>query len=140
MQNRAFHRASELISKGIAEKYTTLDLSHLGLTHVPPEVFEMPWLEQLYLHCNNLTRLPNEIYQLSNLRLLDARSNKLPVIPSTIGRLSCLETLYLDSNRLVELPEEVGLLRLLRWLGLSDNNKLTTLPVFFRQSVRRCDD
>ncbi len=104
-----------------------LNLSHLGLTQVPPEIGQLSFLKELLIADNQLTSLPPEIGQLSALKQLDLDNNQLTSLPPEIGQLSALTRLDLDNNQLASLPPEIGRLSALMWLDLH-NNQLTSLP------------
>jgi len=89
-----------VIEQAAREKVTALDLSHEGLTVLPPEIGQLTSLTQLNLSGNKLTALPPQIGQLNNLT-----------------------TLVLWNKRLNALPPEIGQLTNLTWLVLGDNNR-----------------
>ncbi len=105
----------------------SLDLSGLGLTIVPPEIFQLTALTQLYLSNNSLSTLPPKIGQLSALVLLSLSNNQLSTLPPQISQLSALAWLDLDGNQITALPAEIGQFTALTWLGLSKNS-LRSLP------------
>src|SRR5258708_5771276 len=76
----------------------SLDLSHLGLTTLPPEIGQLKDLTELDLMLNQLTTLPPEIGQLTALTKLDLMMNQLTTLPPEIGQLTALTHLDLDSN------------------------------------------
>ena len=131
--------------------HTTLDLSGLGLTQIPPLIWTASRITILRLHHNNLATIPSEIGSLTNIKELSLSDNHLKSVPSDISllvgltelylndnelcslpsaicNLSRLEILYLNHNCLNELPPEIGRLTSLRKLFLY-GNKLRTLPV-----------
>lgn len=62
---------------------TTLDLrsnwntpDEEKLAEIPPEVFELEWLEGLYLSCNKLTNIPEAIENLKELSGLNLSYNQ----------------------------------------------------------------
>ena len=65
------------IAKVKANKAEILSLSGLGLTTIPPQVFELTWLREFSLSRNRLTVLPPEIGQLTKLKLLWLNENNL---------------------------------------------------------------
>lgn len=85
-----------------------LDLSRLGLTHIPKEVGNLVHLHRLYLSQNKLTLLPKELGQLTNLHVLTLHTNKLASLPKELGELHKLGemTLYQNPN-LVSPPPEI---------------------------------
>jgi hypothetical protein len=106
---------------------TSLNLSDLGLTKVPPEIGQLTQLQHLNLDVNPLTTLPPEIGQLTQLQVLYLSSTSLRTLPSEIGQLINLQALYLLDNQLIELPPEIARLTQLQELSLY-NNRFTELP------------
>ena len=121
-----------------AKRLTELDLSNefwiIGdenrLREIPPEVFELEWLETLRLSWNHLTSLPESISRLQNLSQLDLSCNQLSSLPESITRLQNLSQLDLKYNQLSSLPESFGNLQNLSQLDLNDN-QLSSLPESF---------
>ncbi len=109
------------------EQGTSLVLTGIGLSQVPPEIGQLSALTALHLADNELTGLPPEIGKLPALALLFLRNNQLTSLPSEIGKLSALTELNLFNNQLTSLPSEIGELSALTVLILS-NNQLTSLP------------
>lgn len=123
----AASRILEFISN---ESLTELNLSDLGLTHLP-EIFDLfPFrmrLETLNLISNCLTDLPLEIENLAALKDLDLSDNQLECLPDTVGNLKELKLLDLTLNELTTLPDTIGNLKELQVLDIADN-ELTALP------------
>ncbi|MBS4165277.1 Uncharacterized protein NEOC65_000330 [Neochlamydia sp. AcF65] len=120
----------ELLAQWIEEhgkNITHLNLEELGLTSLPPELWQLSQLQVLCLSNNLLTAIPAEIGQLSQLCQLKLDRNQLTALPAAIGQLSQLKKLWLSNNKLTTIPAEIGQLSQLEWLWLS-NNKLTTIP------------
>ena len=67
----------QLIEKAKAENWTELDLSYIGLTEIPPEIFQLSNLQVLNLGENQITKIPDAIAALSNLQYLDLSDNKI---------------------------------------------------------------
>ncbi|MGH3823802.1 MAG: leucine-rich repeat domain-containing protein [Pseudonocardiaceae bacterium] len=95
-----------------ASRQGRLDLTHRGLTTLPPEITQLTSLHTLNLSFNQLTTLPPEINQLINLQALYLRDNHLTSLPPEINQLINLQELYLRDNQLIVLPP--GLAPLLR--------------------------
>ncbi|MBK8039144.1 MAG: leucine-rich repeat domain-containing protein [Verrucomicrobiaceae bacterium] len=121
----AYEEAREKIAQCRAENETVLDLSYLGLTALPPELFQLTELTDLYIHSNRLTTLPPELGQLTELTVLNLSDNQLTALPPELGQLE-LTVLNLSGNQLTALPPELGQLEL-TVLNLS-GNQLTALP------------
>ncbi|WP_166157902.1 leucine-rich repeat domain-containing protein [Neochlamydia sp. AcF84] len=118
--------------EGHGKNIVTLNLNDLGLTFLPPELWQLTKLEELCLNGSQLTHLPAKIGQLSQLKFLHLRWNQLTDIPAEIGQLSQLRWLCLNGNQLTDIPEEIGQLSQLRWLYLSQN-QLASLPAAIGQ-------
>ena len=101
-----------------------LDLSGLGLTHLPPGIGKLTSLACLDLSENQLTSLPPEIGQLSALTELRLHSNQLTSLLPEIGQLTALKELNLSNNQLTSLPLEIGRLTVLKLLYLYGNEAL----------------
>ncbi|MDR3342371.1 MAG: AAA family ATPase [Treponema sp.] len=104
-----------------------LDLSDLGLEHIPPKLAELTHITTLNLSENNLKELPDCIGRLTELKYLDIHRNNLRSLPEAIGKLTELESLTLRGNELMTLPEAIGNLSSLKTLDISHNN-LMALP------------
>ncbi|WP_052435982.1 leucine-rich repeat domain-containing protein [Neochlamydia sp. EPS4] len=126
-------KKGELLTHWMEEnaKYIViLALDKLGLTFLPPEIWQLshPRAVGLILSNNQLTVIPAEIRYLSQLYELRLDSNQLTAIPTSIGQLSQLHRLVLNFNQLNALPVEIGQLSQLQELSLN-GNWLTTIPV-----------
>src|SRR6266704_5774216 len=84
-----------------------LGLSGLALTQLPPELWQLTNLQELYLDNNQLSQLPPEIGQLTNLQMLRLDQNQLNQLPLEIGQLINLQELSLFQNQLSQLPREL---------------------------------
>lgn len=101
----AYETALYLIEQARKEGNVKLDLSHLDLTEVPPEIGQLTGLQLLNISSNQLTAIPPEIGRLTNLQTLYIGLNKLKSLPVEIGQLMNLNTLWLYNNELISLPE-----------------------------------
>ncbi|XP_022136546.1 probable LRR receptor-like serine/threonine-protein kinase At1g63430 [Momordica charantia] len=91
-----------------------------------PSLGQLSFLQELYLHGNNLIgTIPKELGLLKKLKILDLGINRLSgPIPPEIGSLTDVLKINFGSNGLTgRLPPELGNLRYLRELRL-DRNKL----------------
>ncbi|GAC1350076.1 MAG: hypothetical protein NVSMB27_29160 [Ktedonobacteraceae bacterium] len=105
-----------------------LNLSNMGLSHLPVEIWELTNLEWLSLENNQLSSVSKEIGELTKLEMLSLENNQLSRIPLEIGKLANLQRLYLQNNQLSRIPAEIGKLTKLEWLSL-ENNQLSYIPV-----------
>jgi internalin A len=126
-QSDPYQRAKQRIAIAIANNFSTLNLSDLGLGTLPPEIGALTALQWLDLNDNQLATLPPEIGALTALQRLYLNNNQLATLPPEIGALTALQWLYLNYNQLATLPPEIGALTALQWLDLN-NNQLATLP------------
>ena len=104
-----------------------LGLSGLALSLLPPELWQLTNLQELYLNNNQLSQIPPELEQLTNLQRLDLDNNQLSQLPPELWQLTNLQELYLNNNQLSQLPPEIGQLTNLQTLWLS-NNRLEKIP------------
>ncbi|PRY22725.1 leucine rich repeat (LRR) protein [Spirosoma oryzae] len=148
------YKASQRIEAVRAGKTDTLDLSHLGLTELPNEVFSLPSLR--VLNVRNLMLFSNQtmidlmkespfeqdpaLLTLIEEAEHDLRQDllvpkQLQTLDARISQLTALETLDLGFNQLTHLPETLSHLPNLRRLLLNDN-QLTAVPTSLAQLVR----
>ena len=123
----AYQVALERIEAARRLRKTLLNLSNLGLTTIPSEIWTLTQLATLSLNRNKLTTIPPEIGNLTKLRELSLYDNQLTTIPPEIGNLTKLTTLALHRNLLTSLPPEIANLTKLDRLWIY-NNKLKMLP------------
>lgn len=130
---------------------TVLDLacmvsSENRLTEIPPEVFEMTWLEVLKLRGNPIKHVPERLRRLVNLTEVDLGFTDLTELPRVLRRLPRLSVLELSGLKfpmppwlfdlqglrrlslshtgLTEIAPEIARLGRLRSLNLSGNPQL----------------
>ena len=116
------------LPKSKKAQITELDLSRMGLTQIPDDIFDgFTNLEKLNLGYNQLIELPESIGNLTNLEELGLDKNQLTELPESIGNLTNLKWLWLPENQLTELPQSIGNLTNLTQLVVSFN-ELTELP------------
>ena len=117
------------------DEYGQVTAIRLGINdlsgHLPPELGELPRLEQLRLRWNYLRgSIPPELGKLASMLHLDLDNNQLTgTIPSELGDIPGLQDLRLAGNGLSgPIPPELGKLSSLGVL-LLDRNELTgTIP------------
>jgi internalin A len=117
----------DLIAQAAEEQWEELNLSHMNLWELPPEIGNLTNLTSLHISENHLNVLPESIGNLTNLTSLDLSFHQINVLPESIGNLTNLISLDLRNNKLNVLPESIGNLTNLISLDLR-NNKLNTLP------------
>jgi internalin A len=105
-----------------------LDLSRLGLTAIPSEVFwHSDYLLELDISWNALPELPDALVACSSLRRLDMNMTSQTRLPSVVTKLRRLEILQLHDNAISELPASISALFRLKLLVVSEN-QLSQLP------------
>ena len=125
-----------MIQEAKEKRSKRLDLSALFwinpyLTHIPPQLFELEWLENIILSNHKLTSIPDSIRQLQNLITLNLSNNELTSIPDSLTELKNLTHLNLKHNQLISLPASIMRLQNLTTLDLR-NNQLISLPCSLR--------
>ena len=118
-------KEQRLTELNLSNSWSTPDAEKI--TEIPPEVFELDWLEKLDLSYNQLTSVPETITRLTNLSVLYLGSNQLTSVPEVISRLTNLSKLDLSHNQLTSVPEAITRLTNLSQLNLS-GNQLTSVP------------
>ena len=122
---------------------------------IPPEIFSLANLDELYLHYNKLSgsipaeignaetlkelhlqnnyltgSLPESLYQMKNLRCIELWSNRISGdLSERFWDMPALEHLSLDDNLITgSLTSAVQKAKKLTWLGLGSNNLKGTIP------------
>ncbi|NEX59722.1 leucine-rich repeat domain-containing protein [Noviherbaspirillum galbum] len=94
--------AGERIAVAADPRVTSLILSGLGLTRLPPALWEMDHLEDLDLSGNRLAVIPREMLRLRNLRRLDLRGNPVTLAECDLRALPGLGNCLLDASEAIE--------------------------------------
>lgn len=87
------------IQRAQEEQAEELDLSGLGLTDLPDELFELTQLKHVDLSDNSLDSLPRAIQNLIRLETLTIDNNQLEALPSALPTKT-LQLLSLADNRI----------------------------------------
>ena len=131
----------QLIERNRSQRSKILDLNRQHLLEVPPEVFTLVHLEELWLENNAIQVVPAELGQMPCLKIIDLRINPLKTIADVPGLVLDWDTWQRNRDMLRaeniaglwlrwhsdELIDELRGLPNLRWLDLS-YNWLTALP------------
>jgi internalin A len=117
----------DLIAQAAEEQWEELNLSHMNLWELPPEIGNLTNLTSLHISENHLNTLPETIGNLTNLTSLDLNYNKIKALPDAIGNLINLTSLHLRFNQFNALPKSIASLTKLNSLDLWAN-QVNTLP------------
>jgi hypothetical protein len=110
----------EQLRSGALAGTRRLDLS-AGLTHLPPEVYDLAdTLEVLNLSGNRLTALPHDLPRLHRLKVVFGSGNPLACLPEVLGDCPALEMVGFKACGITHVPG-AALPPRLRWLTLTDN-------------------
>ena len=104
-------------------------LSANNLASVPPEMADLPAVEELDLSKNKFTEFPMPVCSMKSLEKLVIGSNEISSLPVELGNLENLVSLDVSHNQLTSgtLKHFVGNFQSLTNLFLA-TNQLTTLP------------
>ncbi|MBI1266058.1 MAG: hypothetical protein GC193_01370 [Cryomorphaceae bacterium] len=116
---KMFRSAEEALET--PEPVYRLDLSGKRLKEIPPEVFELKYLQELILDKNKLHELPAELLQLKNLQRLSVSHNHLEEFPAFVCNLKNLRYIDFSDNEISKLPDEIHRLQKLEELILWSN-------------------
>ena len=83
------------------EDSTTLNLSGLGLTNIPAEVFDLANLTYLYLFNNSLEAIPDGITNLKNLTSLWVDRNQLDIMSNSTLRAVLNKLRVIDKTLII---------------------------------------
>ena len=88
---------------------TSLDLSGMGLTEIPDDVFTLTSLESLDISNNSISSL-GKIGSLHNLKNLYAHKNKLSSLPDDLLDLDKLENVKFEGNSVAMMNPDISVL------------------------------
>ncbi len=98
-----------------------------GLTHFPPEIFDLAdTLEYLDLTGNRLNSFPPDFGRLKKLKIVFCSGNLFTALPEVLADCPMLELAGFKNNQITTIPSK-SLNANLKWLILT-NNKVSTLP------------
>lgn len=106
------------------------DLHGLKLDNWPEELFNLDYIEQLYISQNNLKTIPKDILKLKNLRYLNISNNRLSEIPEYFINMPKLSKLFLSDNCFSTFPTVLLKSKQLKAISLGNNN-ISALPTDF---------
>lgn len=106
---------------------TVLDLSNLGITEIPTQVFGMFRLRSLNLSGNPIDYLPDQICRIPELEYLNLSHTHMKSLPNNLLLLCNLKVLDLSYTMTTTLPVSLGLLPELRVLNIS-HTAITSIP------------
>ncbi|GAA4322969.1 leucine-rich repeat-containing protein kinase family protein [Mucilaginibacter gynuensis] len=114
------------LQKGELKGAVSLKLTE-GLSHFPPEIFELAdTLELLDLSFNKLSELPADFGRLKKLKIFFASENLFTVLPEVLADCPLLDIVGFKSNIIERVPVR-ALNANIRWLILT-NNRITEMP------------
>ncbi len=123
------NRGLEFIPSSIAryQQLWLIDFENNSIRALPPELFSLRKVKQLYLPVNLIDELPDEISLLKQLRILSLSQNRLSNLPASFTQLRKLTALDLGYNQLIEFPEGILSLNKLETLVLA-GNQIKNIP------------
>lgn len=86
---------------------TKLDISGMGLTEIPEDVFTLTQLESLDISDNRITSI-DRIGSLHSLKNLYAQKNKITSLPKSLLELDSLENIRFDGNTVAVMTPELA--------------------------------
>ncbi len=102
-------------------RINAINLSEQQLTEIPPQIYQLDQLQELYIQRNQITTIPDEIIRLKELKKIDLSQNRIKKMNKNIEKLTELQELNLNNNRLTEISYSITNLSQLRKLELADN-------------------
>lgn len=107
-----------------------VELRNCGLTEIPAEIFEMPYITSIDLsnddfceerYRNKIREIPDQINQLTSLFRLDLSGNVVSNISENLASVKTLEYLNLRNNKLTDFSPKIANMPKLKQLLLEGN-------------------
>lgn len=115
---------------------TELSVAKNKLSEIPLAVAVLQHLRYLRLSHNKITELDSDMLRLPSLLELHLSDNLLRLLPERgWSQATNLDTLDLAGNVLTHVPRGLGLLTNLTVLGLTRNETLPKVEIYFRQHI-----
>ncbi|MBC7404840.1 MAG: hypothetical protein H7252_04040 [Cytophaga sp.] len=130
--------ALERLSK-LSRKATTLDLSGLHLTELPPQLVTYPKLESLDLTGNCIAQFPDEIGLLINIKYVTLCENDLARIPDSVSKLPSGCVVDISNNPLLTRDDLVTLAIALGASGYDGPTFKNDTDETLRSAAQLCD-
>lgn len=124
-ENEEFEK-NQAIIKQISEHplvETSLRLSEKCIDWLPEQLFQLSYIENLFLSFNQILVLPERFFEkLPRLKYLDLRHNQLTDLPHRgLDKHQNLNCLLISNNHISKLPQELGLVKSLVNLSWHSN-------------------
>jgi hypothetical protein len=109
-----------VLQKYLTPDNTSLDLSRLDLTELPPGLSHLSNLQELNVSKNlGLRKFPEDLGECTALRSIDASSCSIDTWPTCLSKLPLLKTLLLDDNPYLRVfPDQIKQCRTLKNLSM----------------------
>ncbi|MBV4359116.1 COR domain-containing protein [Pinibacter aurantiacus] len=123
----------DTVKKG---EWGLLELRNCGLTEIPEEIFEMPYLTSIDFsnddfceeqNKNKIKELPDKIKHLTNLYRINLSGNAVSSISESLIKLKSFELLNLKNNKLTDFSAKIANMPSLKQLIL-DGNPFEMIP------------
>lgn len=98
---------SSIVKGKTIKQVQKINLSGLGLTEIPTEVFIHTNLTKLVLSRNAIKRIPKEIAKLKKLEVLDLTYNELTSLPAPVFKLPKLRVFAVGHNKITRFPAQI---------------------------------
>lgn len=126
----------EIAGKTI-KQVTKLNLSNLGLTEIPENVYQYTNLTKLILSGNKIKVIPQKILRLKKLKVMDLSYNQIKTLQSALFKLPHLKTLNVYGNEITCLPKQFYESRIT--CMIAGRNKLTHVEFEKLQGIEVLD-
>ena len=129
----SLQEVSQIIDTAKKNGKPVINLSKMGLEHLPESLEKQNQLVWLDLSMNYLTQLPDWFANMRSLNSINLSRNKISIIPNWINKLSELQYFIIQDNEISDLPNEIGELAKLKYISLDGNPLNPELAAAYKQ-------